>query len=70
MLILCELCGQEDATMIATWGLYEPNGKPRVEPMNEAALGPVCSEALWSACKGAVNAGLMHWSNKEVPCSP
>lgn len=56
--------------MIATWGLYEPNGKPRVEPMNEAALGPVCSEALWSACKGAVNAGLMHWSNKEVPCSP
>jgi len=64
----CDMGGcPNDAIIECEWGLYEPrDGIPRTEPMNKALLCKTCSDDLWRRVKGAVNAGIMHWVNREV----
>lgn len=61
----CETCSSP-STVNCVWGLYEHDGKPRTEPMQSADLCKQCSDDLWQRVRGAVNAGLMHWTNKPV----
>lgn len=61
----CETC-PEPATVECTWGLYEVQDEPRTEPMQNAKLCKTCGDALWHRCKGAVNSGLMYWTNRAV----
>jgi hypothetical protein len=63
--VTCSLCPQP-ATVKVTWGLYEPAGKERAEPMNHELFCAECSDRLWKAAKPSVNAGLMHWNNTKV----
>lgn len=62
---LFSVCKNQAVTN-CVWGLYEPNGKTRSEKMNEANLCNDCSNKLWLSCAGAVNAGIIHWTNKEI----
>jgi len=57
----CDQCHAVNATVKVEWGLFQ-----RVDPMNEAELCNGCSDALWKECKGAVNAGFMHWKNQKI----
>lgn len=56
----CEICPQQ-ASVHVTWGLYSTPG-----PKQEADLCSACSDSLWSRVKGAVNALLMHWTNRHT----
>lgn len=61
----CYVC-KEPATVRCEWGLYEPAGVPRKEPMNVATMCSACSDELWQKMKASVNLGQSHWVNRKL----